>query len=332
MDFKNVCVLGLSGAKHIIGDVCKNLHIKPIEVVTSHFADGEIMVKPNSTVRHNRVVVIQSLCKPVNETLMELLICIDSLKRASAKEIVVILTYYAYARQDRKASEREPITAKLVAKLLEKAGAQRVITIDIHSQQIQGFFDIPLDSITIAPFILKEAIKNLNRKNLTVVAPDYGSVKRARSVAELINASLAILDKRRPKPNVVEIQNILGEVKNKNCLIVDDMIDTAGTICGGVNAIKKAGAKTVSVIATHGVLSSPAQARLTACFKNKTIDKLYLSNTILHVHNFKSEHVKIVDISKLVANVISVICSKNASLSQLMKKYSDGLTNGKTHN
>ncbi len=332
MNFKNVCVVSLSNSKTITKNVCKYLKIKQINVSTSFFADGEIIVKPDSTVRHNTVVVIHSLCKPVNESIMELLICIDSLKRASAKEIIVVLTYYAYARQDRKVSGREPITAKLLANLIETAGANRIICVDIHSEQIQGFFNVPFDSVSFLPVLLYEIINKVKTKNLAIVSPDYGGVKRARNLAKILNCDLAILNKYRPKPNVAEITNILGDVRNKNCLIVDDMIDTAGTITSACKVIKQNGAKSISIAAIHGVLSTIAIERIKKCFDTKIIDNLFLTNTIPYVYNTGLKKITIIDISKFLADVISVICSNDDSLSTLLNNYVKKINEKKTNN
>lgn len=312
----NVKVIGLSGAEQVAKEVAKKLKIKLLKVTTSHFADGEILVRPEETVRNQRIFVIQSLIKPVNESLMQLLICLDSLKRASAKEIVVLLCYYAYARQDRKSIGREPVTAKLVANLIQTAGANKVVALDIHSEQIQGFFEIPFDNLTVLNIAIDSVIKNLKHENICIVSPDYGSVKRARKYAKLLNCNLAILDKRRPKPNVAQIMNILGDVKNKDCLIVDDMIDTAGTVCEASQAIKKAGAKSINVVTTHAVLSKDAKQRLTESFKKKYIDHLTVTNTIPSAYEFKDKHVTVIDIGDYIAGVAKVIFSNNLSLSR----------------
>ena len=312
----NVKIIGLNGAEKIAKNVAKELKLKYVDVTVSRFADGEILVRPEETVRNQRIMIIQSLVKPVNESLMELLICIDSLKRASAKEIVVLLCYYAYARQDRKSIGREPVTAKLIANLIQTAGANKVVAFDIHSEQIQGFFEIPFDNLTVLNIALADAIKNLKHDNLCVVSPDYGSVKRARKYSKFLNCNLAILDKRRPKPNVAEILNILGDVKNKNCLIIDDMIDTAGTVCMAAAAIKKAGARTVNVVASHALLSGNAKEKITDAFKNKYINHLTVTNTIPTAYDFKDKNVTVVDVSKFIASVTKVIFSNNLSLSK----------------
>lgn len=298
MELSNVRIIGLSGAADLAKKISKISGIKQVDVTCVRFADGEIFVKHNDTVRHQDVVVIQSLIKPVNESVMELLICLDALKRASAKRITVVLPYYAYARQDRKASGREPISAKLLASLIETAGADHVVILDVHSAQCQGFFNVTVDTLSLGNLLVANAIKGLKVKNIVSVSPDYGGVKRAREISKLLNCGLAILDKRRPRPNEAEILNILGEVKNKDCIIADDMIDTAGTICLAAKALKKAGAKSVRVLASHGILSNPATERLTQSFKNKEIEALYLANTIPYVKDFKNEHVHVVDISQ----------------------------------
>ena len=312
----NVKIIGLNGAKQVAKDIAKKLKLKFANVTVSHFADGEILVRPEEPVRNQRIFVIQSLIKPVNESLMELLICLDSLKRSSAKEIVVLLCYYAYARQDRKSIGREPITAKLIANLIQTAGADKVVALDIHSEQIQGFFEIPFDNLTVLNLTINHAIQDLKCENICFVSPDYGGVKRARKYAKLFDCNLAILDKRRPKPNEAEILNILGNVKNKDCLIVDDMIDTAGTICQASQAIKNAGAKSVSIVATHALLSGDAKQKITNCFKKKYIDRIIVTNTIPSAYEFKDKHVTVVDISDYVAGIAKVIFSNNLSLSK----------------
>lgn len=312
----NVKIIGLNGAEQVAKEVAKKLKINLVKVTTSHFADGEILVRPEETVRNQRIFVIQSLIKPVNESLMQLLICLDSLKRASAKEIVVLLCYYAYARQDRKSIGREPVTAKLVANLIQTAGANKVVALDIHSEQIQGFFEIPFDNLTVLSIAINDAIKNLKHENICIVSPDYGSVKRARRYAKLLNCNLAILDKRRPKPNVAQIMNILGDVKNKDCLIVDDMIDTAGTVCEASQAIKNAGARSVNVVAAHAVLSGNAKQRIKESFKNKYIDHLTITNTIPSAYEFKDKHVTVINVSDYIVGVTKVIFSNNLSLSR----------------
>ncbi len=245
------------------------------EMEVTHFSDGEIYVRFNETIRGTDVFLIQSTSYPVNVNLMELLIMIDAARRASAGRITAVIPYFGYARQDRKARSREPITAKLVANLITSAGADRVLTMDLHCAQIQGFFDIPLDNLVGGP-TLYNYFKPKVDENFVVVSPDIGSVARARKVAARMDAQMAIIDKRRPKANVMEVMNIIGDVKGKNCLMVDDMIDTAGTIVQGARALKEAGAKAIYACCSHGVLSGPAIERLA----DSPIDELAILDTI----------------------------------------------------
>jgi ribose-phosphate pyrophosphokinase len=317
----DILIMGLSGAKHITNSVCKHLHIKPMPVTISHFADGEIMVRPEVLVRYKAVTIIQSLCKPVNENLMELLIAIDALKRASAKAINVVIPYYAYARQDRKTLGREPITSKLVATLLERAGASRVAIVEIHSDQTQGFFDVPVDMLRASFITVREAITKLHCSNLVVVSPDYGGVKRARNIAAFLNLPLAILDKRRPSPNHAEIANILGDVKGKDCLISDDMIDTAGTIVAACKVLKDNGAKSINIAVTHGVLSDPATERLSKAVKSGVISNIYLTNSIESVYERKIPNLHICDLGKYLSEIVQVYYGENGSISKVYEHY-----------
>ncbi|MBN6187388.1 ribose-phosphate diphosphokinase [Aneurinibacillus sp. BA2021] len=240
-----------------------------------HFSDGEVQIKLNESVRGADVFIIQSTSAPVNEHLMELLVMVDALKRASAKSINVVIPYYGYARQDRKARARDPITAKLVANLIETAGAHRVITMDLHATQIQGFFDIPVDHLLGVP-ILGKHFADKNLEDVVVVSPDHGGVTRARKLAERLEAPIAIIDKRRPEPNVAEVMNIVGNIEGRTAIIIDDIIDTAGTITLAANALMEAGAKAVYACCTHPVLSGPAIERI----ENSSIKELIVTNTI----------------------------------------------------
>ncbi len=275
------------------------------------FSDGEISVSINETVRGRDIFVIQSTCDPVNNNLMELLIMIDALKRASAGKINAVIPYYGYARQDRKAKARDPITAKLVADLLVKAGADRVITMDLHASQIQGYFDIPVDHLMGTPVLVKY-FKGLNLDNLVIVSPDMGSVTRARKMAEPLDAPIAIVDKRRPKANVSEIMNIIGDVEGKNVVLVDDMIDTAGTITNAANAMRDMGAKKVYAAATHGVLSGKAIERI----ENSAISELILLNTIDLPEDKKLDKIKVLSVAPLFAEAMMRIFT-NDSVSKL---------------
>ena len=276
------------------------------------FSDGEINITLPQTVRGRDVFIIQSTSIPVNDNLMELLIMIDACKRASAGRITAVMPYFGYARQDRKARPRDPITAKLVADILTSAGADRVLTMDLHAAQIQGFFDIPVDHLYGAP-ILARYFKNKMNEDWVVVSPDVGSVGRARNFASRVNASLAIVDKRRPKANAIEVMNVIGDVKDKSCIMVDDMIDTAGTICQGAEALVKNGAKEVYACCTHGVLSGPAMERLIAS-PIKQIVVLDTINLPEHVRN--NPKIKVLSVAKLVAKANTTIYS-DTSLSAI---------------
>ena len=249
---------------------------KPLGKATvTKFSDGDISVNIWESVRGLDIYIVQATSNPVNDNLMELLIMIDAMKRASAGRINAIIPYYGYARQDRKAKARDPITAKLVANLIVAAGADRVLTMDLHANQIQGYFDIPVDHLLGMP-ILAKYFQDMHLEDPVVVSPDHGSVTRARNMAQYLNCPIAIIDKRRPEPNKSEIMNIIGNIENKNCIIVDDMIDTAGTICNAANAIKELGAKSVRAAATHPILSGPAVERIEA----SAIEELILLNTV----------------------------------------------------
>ncbi len=255
--------------------IAKKLNTTLGPLTIKHFSDGEIYCRYEESIRGKDVFLIQSTSAPTNDNLMELLVMIDAAKRASAGRITAVIPYYGYARQDRKAKSREPISAKLVANLLFSAGANRVLTMDIHCLQIQGFFDIPFDNLSGSK-LLTSHFKPLVDENFVVVSPDVGSVARARKVATELEAKIAIIDKRRPKPNVMEVMNIIGDVEGKSCLMIDDIIDTAGTIVQGAVALKNAGAKEIYVGCSHGVLSGPAIERLA----NSPINEVAILDTI----------------------------------------------------
>ncbi|MCI7327458.1 ribose-phosphate diphosphokinase [Hornefia butyriciproducens] len=285
---------------------------KPLGKATvTKFSDGEISVNLWESVRGVDVYIIQSTCAPVNDNLMELLIMIDAVKRASAGRINAVIPYYGYARQDRKAKARDPITAKLVANLLVAAGADRVLTMDLHASQIQGYFDIPVDHLVGMP-ILAKYFKEKNLENVCIVSPDHGSVTRARNMAEYFNCPIAIVDKRRPEPNKSEIMNIIGEVRGKNCIILDDMIDTAGTITNAANVIKEMGAENVYAGATHAVLSGPAFDRIEA----SAIKELALLNTIPMDKEKKLDKMTVLSVAPLFAEAMTRVYT-NGSVSKL---------------
>jgi len=272
------------------------------EVTT--FSDGEICVNIYETVRGAEVFVVQSTCSPGNDNLMELLIMIDAFKRASAGRITAVIPYYGYARQDRKAKARDPITAKLIADLITTAGADRVLTMDLHAAQIQGFFTIPVDHLRGVPILAQHFLeRGFEGDDLVVVSPDLGSVTRARNFANRLNAPLAIVDKRRPKANVAEVMNIIGDVDGKRVIIIDDMIDTAGTLIQGVNALMERGAKEVYACATHGVLSGPAIERI----KNSPIKELVITDTIPLPPEKQIDKIRVLSVAPLFAEAIDRI-------------------------
>ena len=260
-------------------DIAKNLGLPLGKCAVGHFADGEVSVSPEETVRGSDVFIVQSTCNPVNDNLMELIIMIDAFRRASAGRITAVIPYFGYARQDRKAKARDPISAKVVANMLTAAGADRVLTMDLHAAQIQGFFDIPVDHLMGAPILTPyfQPIVHHHEDEYVAVSPDHGSVNRVRKFAEKLDIPLAIIDKRRPKANVSEVMNIIGDVKGKKCIIMDDMVDTAGTLCGAAKAlVEVGGALSVTACATHGPLSGPAIERI----QNSVLDELVLLDTI----------------------------------------------------
>jgi ribose-phosphate pyrophosphokinase len=284
-------------------EIAENLGITLGNAEVSTFSDGEISVKIGESVRGTNVFVIQSTCDPVNNNLMELLIMMDAFKRASAYEITAVIPYYGYARQDRKAKARDPITAKLVADLITVAGADRVLTMDLHAAQIQGYFNIPVDHLLGGSILAKYFIEKELGDDIVVVSPDHGSVVRARYFAEKLNASIAIIDKRRPKANVAEIMNIIGDVKGKKAILVDDLIDTAGTLVQGAEALMEKGAKEVYACATHGVLSDHAVDKIV----NSPIKELIITDTIPLPESKKISNIKVKSTAPLLAEAIKRI-------------------------
>ncbi|NLI10983.1 MAG: ribose-phosphate pyrophosphokinase [Elusimicrobia bacterium] len=278
--------------------ICRHLGIPLSSSRVSRFADGEIDAHILENVRGEDCYIIQSTCKPVNENLMELLIMMDALRRASAGRITAVIPYYGYARADRKPAPRVAITAKLVANLITEAGADRVITIDLHAPQIQGFFDIPLDHLYARPVIL-DHIKEMNLENAVVVSPDVGSVERSRSFAKRLDLGLVIIDKRRPKPNHAEVFNVIGSVDKMNCLIFDDLVDTAGTLTEVAKTIKERGAAKIIACCTHGVLSADALEKI----EKSPIEELILTDTI-GIDASKSAKIRVVSVSGILAEAI----------------------------
>ena len=256
-------------------DICQHLNVTPGNAKVRTFSDGEILVEIGENVRGRDVYVIQSTSSPANHNLMELLVMVDALKRASAARINAVVPYFGYARQDRKVAPRAPITAKLVADMMSVAGIDRLLTMDLHAGQIQGFFDIPVDHLYAAPVMLEE-VRRQNFSDLILVSPDAGGTERARAFAKRLHAGLAIIDKRRSGPNVAEVMHIIGDVEGKNCVIIDDMIDTAGTLCAAATALQAQGAADVYACATHGVLSGPALQRIA----ESPLKKVFVTDTI----------------------------------------------------
>ncbi|MEQ1662776.1 MAG: ribose-phosphate pyrophosphokinase [Thiobacillus sp.] len=276
MSIDNLMVFTGNANPSLAGDVVRHLNIHLGRATVSRFSDGEVMVEILENVRGKDVFVLQSTCQPTNDTLMEVMVMVDALKRASAGRITAAIPYYGYARQDRRTrSARVAITAKVVANMLQGAGVDRVLTMDLHSDQIQGFFDIPVDNIYSSPILLGDIWKR-NHPNLMVVSPDVGGVVRARAIAKRLECELAIIDKRRPKPNVAKVMNIIGDVKDRTCIIMDDMVDTANTLCEAANALKERGARKVMAYCTHAVLSGSAAERVT----NSALDELVVTDTI----------------------------------------------------
>ncbi len=293
--------------------IAKKLNTSLGEVEVSKFSDGETSVHICETVRGRDLFIIQSTSAPVNDNLMELLIMIDAAKRASAGRVTAVIPYFGYARQDRKARSRDPITAKLVADLLTSAGADRVLTMDLHAAQIQGFFNIPVDNLLGGPTLYNYYADKLS-DDFVVVSPDIGSVNRSRKVAERLGVPLAIIDKRRPRANVMEVMNIIGSVEGKRCLLVDDMIDTGGTICQGAQALVDAGAKEIKACCTHAVLSGDAIEKL----KNSAIDELVMLDTIYLPAEKRLDKMKILSTADIWAAAI-----ENVYLDKPMSKIYD---------
>lgn len=294
-------------------EIAKEVGVELGKCSVKHFSDGEIQINIEESIRGCDVFIVQSTSAPVNENLMELLIMVDAVKRASARTVNVVLPYYGYARQDRKARAREPITAKLVANLLETAGATRAIVLDLHAPQIQGFFDILMDHLIGVPLLSDHfKAKGFKSEDVVIVSPDHGGVTRARKMADRLKAPIAIIDKRRPRPNVAEVMNIVGSVEGKVAILIDDIIDTAGTITIGADALVKAGAKEVYACCTHPVLSGPAIERI----DNSVIKELVITNSIQLPDEKKSPKIKQLSVATLLADAI-VRIYENKSVSTL---------------
>jgi ribose-phosphate pyrophosphokinase len=310
---RELIVFGGTAGRHLSREVCSILGLEEGGLEVTRFADGETSVKILNNVRGRDCFVIQSTCTPVNDNLIELLLTIDALKRASAHQVGVVIPYFGYARQDRKDQGRVALSAKVVANAIAGAGASRLICIDLHSPQIQGFFDVPVDHLMGAPVLVHDIKeRGLAREPMVVVSPDVGNVKRARNYAARLNAPLVIVDKRRPAPNVSEVVNIIGKVRGRTCFIMDDMIDTAGTLCGAAEALVNNGAGEIYACASHAVLSGPAHKRLA----DSSIRQVIVTNSIEHRGNGGLEKLRVVTMAPLIADAILRI-HKNLSVSEL---------------
>jgi len=305
---------GTSNSK-LCKDIARHLKLKLVNTNIKRFADGEVYVEINENIRGNSIFVVQSISNPANDNLMELLICIDALRRSSAKNITAVIPYFGYARQDRKVVPRTAISAKLVSNLITNAGANRILSVDLHAGQIQGFFDIPVDNLFATPIFAKYIKKKMKLNNLICVSPDVGGVERTRALSRRINSSIAIIDKRRPAPGKSEVMNIVGNVKNKNCVIVDDIIDSGGTIVNAARALKEKGAKDVYVFITHAVLSGDAVKKI----ENSKINKLITTDTINNSKKItKSKKIQIISLAPMISEAMKRIAN-STSVSSLFK-------------
>jgi len=296
-------------------DIARNLKLKLVNTNIKRFQDNEIYVEINENIRGNSIFVVQSTSNPANDNLMELLICIDALRRSSAKNITAVIPYFGYARQDRKVVPRTAISAKLVSNLITNAGANRILSVDLHAGQIQGFFDIPVDNLFATPIFARHIKKNIKTNNLICVAPDVGGVERTRALSRRINVGIAIIDKRRPTPGKSEVMNIIGDVENKICVIVDDIIDSGGTIVNAAKALKDKGAKEVYVYITHAVLSGSALDKI----RKSQIKKLIITDTIDNSKKIKtSKKIEVISIAPMMSEAIKRI-SNSTSVSSLFK-------------
>lgn len=305
-------IFALNSNRPLAQKIADEVGVELGKLSVDRFSDGEIQINIEESVRGDNVYVIQSTSAPVNDNLMELMIMIDALRRASANTINVVLPYYGYARQDRKARSREPITAKLVANMLQNSGVTRIVALDLHAAQIQGFFDIPVDHLMGAPLLADYFINEGVAANAVVVSPDHGGVTRARALAEFLKAPIAIIDKRRPRPNVAKIMNIIGDVKGKKCIMIDDMIDTAGTISKGAQALMDAGAEEVYASATHAVLSGPAIERL----DNSPLKQVVVTDSIQLPDEKQIDKIVQVSVAPLIGAAIKRI-NENRPVSSL---------------
>ena len=312
LEKKKMKLLACNSNLALSEEIATTLNIPLTKASIKKFSDEEIFVEVNENVRGQDVYVIQSTSKPANDNLVELLVCIDALKRASAKQITAVIPYFGYARQDRKPGPRTPISAKLVANLITKSGADRVLTIDLHAGQIQGFFDIPVDNLYAAPILLEDIKKNYDLDKTVIISPDVGGVVRARYIANRLNIGLAIVDKRREAANISEVLNIIGDVKEKNCILIDDIVDTAGTLTNAGEALLNVGAKTVSAYVSHGVLSGNAPEKI----KKSVLTEIVTTNTISSLLSEEKNKIRRLSVAPLIAEAVKRI-DNHSSVSSL---------------
>ncbi|SEJ56620.1 ribose-phosphate pyrophosphokinase [Propionispira arboris] len=314
LDTENLCILTGNANPKLARDVAAHIGVELCNAYVGHFNNGETQVMIDESVRGKDVFIIQPTCQPVNDSLMELLIMVDACKRASANNITAVVPYYAYARQDRKTRGREPISAKLVANLMATAGVNRVITVDLHAGQIQGFFDIPVDHLAAVP-VLADYLSKKELQDVVVVSPDLGGVTRARKLADRLQAPIAIIEKRRPKPGCAEVMNLIGDVKGKTAVMIDDIVDTAGSLCEAAKALSNMGVKSVYACCTHAILSDPAVQRI----EDSTIEQLIITNSIPLPKDKESKKIVTLSIADALGDAIVRIFTRQ-SVSQLFDK------------
>ena len=314
--YERLKIVSLTANKELAAEIAKLIGVEVMPSEITHFADGEILFTGKKSFRGDNVYIIQSTCAPTTERLMELLLCIDACKRASAKNIVCVMPYFGYSRQDRKAKARQPISAKLVADMIQVAGADSVVSSDLHATQIAGFFDIPFDDVSSVSLFYRYFVERVDPKELVCVSPDHGGLVRTSKLAELFNVPIAVIDKRRPEPNKAEILSIVGDVKDKTCIIVDDIVDTAGTLCLAANKLVELGAKKVFAAITHGVLSRDAVDKINA----SGLEKLVITDSIPLPEEKKSPKIEVLSLAPLFAKIIAAM-ENGTSLSEAHKAY-----------
>ena len=321
--YERLKLLPLTANKEMAHEIADMLNIEPMQCTVTRFADGELCFEGGESCRGHNIYIVQSTCTPVNDRLMEVLLAIDACKRASARSITCIMPYFGYSRQDRKAKPRQPISAKLVADLLTKAGADRIVCTDLHASQIQGFFDIPVDDVSAMP-IFYRYFKKANLENIVCVSPDHGGVVRTSKLAERLNAPLAIIDKRRPRPNQAEFVGIVGDVKDKTCIIYDDIVDTAGTLCLAANKLKELGAKKVYAAITHGILSKDAIDKI----NDSALEKLIITDSIPLPEGKNTEKIEVLHLAPLLMEIVAAL-EDGRSLSEARGKFDNKMFRGK---